>query len=89
MMTIVTHVRLAKEPAWDDAFRKRAAAASKQPGWVAVQLFIPRRRRERAHRYRHMGHARRLGALAYVGGLSNYSCADGRLGGRRAPGMVA
>jgi heme-degrading monooxygenase HmoA len=43
MMTIVTHVRIdpGKEPAWDDAFRKRAAAAKKQPGWISVQLGIP------------------------------------------------
>ena len=43
MMTIVTHVRIeaGKEPAWDDAFRKRAAAAKKQAGWISVQLAIP------------------------------------------------
>src|SRR5688572_29809001 len=43
MMTIVTHVPIepGREPAWDDAFRKRAAAAQKQPGWIAVQLCIP------------------------------------------------
>ena len=43
MMTTVTHVRIdpGKEPGWDDAFRKRAAAAKKQPGWISVQLCIP------------------------------------------------
>ena len=36
MMTIVTHVRIepGKEPGWDDAFRKRASAAKRQPGWI-------------------------------------------------------
>ena len=43
MMTIVTHVRIepGKEPGWDDAFRKRASAAKRQPGWIGVQLCIP------------------------------------------------
>ena len=43
MMTIVTHVRIreGQEPAWDEAFRERAAAAREQPGFVAVQLCIP------------------------------------------------
>ena len=43
MMTIVTHVRVreGREPAWDEAFRERAAAAREQPGFVAVQLCIP------------------------------------------------
>src|SRR5438045_3662760 len=44
MMTIVTHVRIdpGKEPAWDDAFRTRAAAAKKQPGWTSVQAGVER-----------------------------------------------
>lgn len=43
MMTIVTHLKIepGREPGWDDAFRRRAAAARAQPGWVSVQLCIP------------------------------------------------
>ena len=43
MMTTVTHVKIApgKEPAWDAAFRERAMAAKKQPGWIGTQLCIP------------------------------------------------
>ena len=42
-MTIVSHVKLkaGEEPAWDEAFRERAAAARDQPGFVSVQLCIP------------------------------------------------
>jgi heme-degrading monooxygenase HmoA len=43
MMTVVTHVRIkpGQEPAWDEAYRERVAAAGDQPGFVAVQLCIP------------------------------------------------
>lgn len=42
-MTIVTRVAIAagQEPAWDAAFRERAASAQHQPGFVGVQLCIP------------------------------------------------
>jgi heme-degrading monooxygenase HmoA len=43
MMTIVSRVRVkeGEAPAWDEAFRERAAAASKQPGFVTMQLCMP------------------------------------------------
>jgi heme-degrading monooxygenase HmoA len=43
MMTIVSRVQVeeGREPAWDEAFRKRAAAARDQPGFVSLQLGIP------------------------------------------------
>ena len=43
MMTIVSRVQLeeGREPAWDEAFRKRATAAREQPGFVSLQLGVP------------------------------------------------
>jgi heme-degrading monooxygenase HmoA len=43
MMTVITEstIEPGQEPAWDQAFRQRIADASKQPGWVGVQLLIP------------------------------------------------
>ena len=43
MMTIVSRVQVedGREPAWDEAFRKRAAAVREQPGFVSLQLGIP------------------------------------------------
>ncbi|MEZ4520757.1 MAG: antibiotic biosynthesis monooxygenase family protein [Thermomicrobiales bacterium] len=42
-MTIMTETTLkpGQEPAWDEAYRRRAKAVSDEDGWVSLQLLIP------------------------------------------------
>ena len=43
MMTVITEIEIepGQEPRWDEAFHQRFREASRQPGWVSVELLIP------------------------------------------------